>query len=119
MDILISLEDSVNLCMSFLHMTTLFDDYTKEEIEEFRSVVYSEMEQKGLLCQSKDPLMCRAAAYLCDINPQEIAAQIANDNLSNWCKNITNNIQIELINMQKSKIRAESQSDNATNISIG
>ena len=118
MESLIPLESAVNLCISFLYMTTLFDDYSESEIIEFKEMVRSEMEQKALLWDSSQPLMFRAADILEHINTAEIAAAIKEDRLSSWCRTITDNIQILLNDMNKSSVSQERLSDHVISLTI-
>ena len=76
----LSLEDAMQVIRSNRHW--LADGYDNEDGLELISI---ELEQKCFIKSSDDTIQ-KISSLACDINPKEIAAQIENDNLSQWCE---------------------------------
>jgi hypothetical protein len=71
-----------------------------------REVIYSDMEQKAWLNSERDAYGA-IKGLICDINPDEIAAQIGRDNLGQWCQAVQASLQMNL----RSLTQDESQED--------
>ena len=74
--------------MRFLYETTLFDDWSPEEIEDYRKLVENEMEQKCWIASSTLPPLKQMNDLIESINPEEISFQIKMDYLNPWCEMI-------------------------------
>lgn len=83
----LSLEDAMQVLKENKHWFN--DEYIQpdEEIEDDDGfmLIEQELEQKCFIKSSDDTIQ-NISSLACDINPKEIAAQIENDNLSQWCE---------------------------------
>ena len=97
--LMLSLDDAVSVCMSFLHETTYFDDMPKEEYESMPEFIKDAFEQKCWFPPKTNEPAKRLNDLIFDINPAEICAQIEADNLKKWCEIIQVEMKMAMVQL--------------------
>lgn len=86
--LMLELDDAVDVVMS------LFGDAVDD-----KEFIRSELEQKCWFSPKTDVAAKRLNDLIFDINPEEIGAQIASDNLRKWCGIIQTEMQMAMVQL--------------------